>query len=589
MYLCSPFAPHPRPFLSLLLAACLLTITRAQIPFSIGGPGVNPNDFRKTTFATGLNYPVGMVELSDRSILVAESNGASFFGSTSGSLVRYADTNQDGVSDVRQVLVNNVAGGGLSSLRKAGNLFFTTGQGSGKPISIYRGGATPADPLTLAGTITLTYPGGGWLHPHSALAARPTPGQPNQVDLFFQVGSQVNFGVTTSTVAMTSNFGAAGALAGDAIHRLTITDNGGSIAASTPQQIATGLRNSAGMAFHPLTGDLYLEDNGIDGFINNQEPESADELNRIAVGDVGGAIEDFGFPQNYIQYRTGTFIGGGDIPPLAAIQPIPDPMTGSEAEGPNDIAFAPLGFPAALRNGVFMGMHGKFSAGGLANEENPLVFINLEDNSYFHFVGNNEASVGHLDGLISTQDSLFIADITTRGDFTNASANRGAIYQIQYVPPSLPGEFNGDGIYDCVDINELADAVAQASTNTLYDLNSDGQVDIGDLDRWRSIAGEANIGSGRSYLSGDANLDAVVDGSDFNLWNSHKFTSDTAWCSGNFNGDAVIDGSDFGIWNSNKFTASDQSVVPEPSASLLLACGLLVLYCRPVPVKQSRP
>ena len=35
----------------------------------------------------------------------------------------------------------------------------------------------------------------------------------------------------------------------------------------------------------------------------------------------------------------------------------------------------------------------------------------------------------------------------------------------------------------------------------------------------------ANLASGNSYLMGDANLDGVVDVSDFNAWNSNKFTS----------------------------------------------------------------
>ena len=64
-------------------------------------------------------------------------------------------------------------------------------------------------------------------------------------------------------------------------------------------------------------------------------------------------------------------------------------------------------------------------------------------------------------------------------------------------------------------------------------------------------------GFGSPYLRGDANLDGVVDGSDFGLWNSHKFTSTLLWDQGNFNGDDAVDGSDFGIWNSNKFTSSD--------------------------------
>ena len=420
----------------LTLTAAVLTVLGspavAQVRFDITGPGVNPDDFRVTEFATGLNYPIGMASLDDGSVLVAVSNGSSFFSSSSGSLVRLADTTGDGVADVQETLVNNVPGGGLSALRRAGDLFLTTGQGRNKPISIYRAGATPSDPLTMVGRIDINYPSGGWLHPHSALAVRETPGKADSYDIFFQLGSDSNFAVTTRTAQLTSDIGVAGTLAGDAIHMLTIEDTPGGVVGSNLQQIATGLRNAAGMAFHPVTGDLYLQDNGIDGFVTAIEPESADELNIIPRDQIGGDIEDFGFPFNYDKYRTGEKVGGNGIQPLVAFQPIPMP-DGAEGEGPNDIAFAPANFPAGLNNGVFVGMHGQFSRGGLANEENPLVFADLTDNSYFHFIANNERFVGHLDGLLSTSDSLFAADVSIGGGFS--SGNTGRIYQIQSLVP----------------------------------------------------------------------------------------------------------------------------------------------------------
>lgn len=409
----------------------------AQVPFSIQGPGVDPADFRMTTFATDLNYPVGMTELADGSIMVAVSNGSSFFGSRSGSIIRLLDSNQDGVADERTTLFSDVPGGGLSALRMIDDLVFTTGQGSGKPISILRAGATPADPLTLIGEININYRG-NWLHPHSALEVRHTPGQANSYDLFFQLGSRVNFETTTNTLSMTSTIGIEGDLAGDAVHMLTISDDGVSVTGTSLQQIATGLRNPAGFAWHPVTGDLYLQDNGIDGVRDPNEPTSADELNLIPVDQIGGPIEDFGFAENYTEYRTGNVVGGDGIQPIVAFQPLPSP-DGDEGEGPNDIAFAPPAFPDALKNGIFVGMHGRFNLGGTRNEENPLVFVDLDDNSYFHFISNDEAEVGHLDGLLSNEDSLFIADISPSGGFGGNAGNTGAIYQIQSLVPEPTG------------------------------------------------------------------------------------------------------------------------------------------------------
>ena len=72
---------------------------------------------------------------------------------------------------------------------------------------------------------------------------------------------------------------------------------------------------------------------------------------------------------------------------------------------------------------------------GRINEENPLVFANLNDGTYFHFIDNMEPDIGHLDGLLATRDSLFLADISPRGGFGSRNANTGRIYQIQSVVP----------------------------------------------------------------------------------------------------------------------------------------------------------
>ncbi|HEY6563909.1 MAG TPA: hypothetical protein VIY86_05400, partial [Pirellulaceae bacterium] len=133
------------------------------------------------------------------------------------------------------------------------------------------------------------------------------------------------------------------------------------------------------------------------------------------------------------------------------------------------------------------------------------------------------------------------------------------------MPPSLDGDFDNDGDYDCADINALTTAVATGGTVAQFDLNGDNQLTVADMDSWRIEAGELRFGPGRAYRIADANLDGVVDGSDFGTWNGSKFTSNTNWCSGNFNGDLVVDGSDFSLWNANKFTSSDGAqAVPEP-------------------------
>ena len=67
-----------------------------------------------------------------------------------------------------------------------------------------------------------------------------------------------------------------------------------------------------------------------------------------------------------------------------------------------------------------------------------------------------------------------------------------------------------------------------------------------------------NLPSGNAYLLGDANLDGVVDGQDFIIWNANKFTFTSAWSQGDFNADGTTDGQDFVIWNMFKFQESDE-------------------------------
>ncbi|MHC5538569.1 hypothetical protein ACYOEI_10110, partial [Singulisphaera rosea] len=62
-------------------------------PFPVGGdPIVNPSDFRVTTFASGLNYPHGMMTMTDGSMLVGVSNpvaGDTSYFNTTGQLLRF--------------------------------------------------------------------------------------------------------------------------------------------------------------------------------------------------------------------------------------------------------------------------------------------------------------------------------------------------------------------------------------------------------------------------------------------------------------------------------------------------------------------
>jgi hypothetical protein len=405
-------------------------------PFAIGGdPRVHPEDFRITIFATGLNYPYSMQQLADGSLLVGISrpNGGNYFNSV-GELLRLVDEDGDGVADGPGTILYTGLPGAVTSVRQAGPLFFVTSVPTGgEAISVLRAGATPADPLSFVGSMQFAFPP-VWEHVSYASAVRENPDQPGDFDLFFNVGSRENFAPTTDPVPVHGLV--SGLLSGDGIYKVTVHDTGDTAIFYGLQQIATGLRNAAGIAVQPGTGDLYFEDNGIDGLVDADEPTSADEINKIAAGDIGRDIYNFGFPNDYLEYRTGRRIGSGGIQPLIAFQPYPDPLNGSESEGPAEIGFAPSGFPPGLNHGILVGFHGRYDLGGLLNEENPVVYYDLDSGEYFHFIENGQPGIGHLDTMLTTSDSLFLADVSSTGSMFNG-ARGGVIYQIKALGPGF--------------------------------------------------------------------------------------------------------------------------------------------------------
>ena len=143
-----------------------------------------------------------------------------------------------------------------------------------------------------------------------------------------------------------------------------------------------------------------------------------------------------------------------------------------------------------------------------------------------------------------------------------------------------PGDFNNDGIYDCADVDSLVVEVATSTNAGEFDLTGDGLVDGSDLDAWLAEAGAVNLASGNSYLVGDANLDGTVDGADFLIWNSNKFSTAGGWCQADFNADGTTDGLDFLAWNQNKFQSADVSQVPEPAAAFMVILGFVALAIR---------
>ena len=121
-------------------------------------------------------------------------------------------------------------------------------------------------------------------------------------------------------------------------------------------------------------------------------------------------------------------------------------------------------------------------------------------------------------------------------------------YTIRGTIESNPGDFNADTVVDASDIDAMRVAILGSSDDVAYDLNGDGLVSKLDFDEMIY-----NI-LGTNY--GDANLDGVVDATDFTIWSANRFSVGTGWATGDFNGDFVTDGSDFNLWSEFRFDAA---------------------------------
>jgi glucose/arabinose dehydrogenase len=113
---------------------------------------------------------------------------------------------------------------------------------------------------------------------------------------------------------------------------------------------ADGLRNPVGMDFHPTTGELWTNDNQVDGMGDDQPPG---ELNRIT--KMG---ENFGFP----------WYGGGSVrtkeyqdsePPKDAVMPVVE--TAAHAADLGILFYTGNKFPEKYKKGVFTAQHGSWN------------------------------------------------------------------------------------------------------------------------------------------------------------------------------------------------------------------------------------
>jgi glucose/arabinose dehydrogenase len=398
--------------------------------------------FQVTTFASGLSFPTSMLELQDGSMLAAVNIGPSLFASSSAQLVRLVDSDRNGVADGTPTILASTLPGLVTSIRRLDHFVVVLSAKAGQEtITLLRAGENPDSSLAQIGSLRFSFPA-GFEHSTYALALRRSPADHQSIEIFFNIGAKENSSATAETVELRGDNAnillEPSQLVADSIHRLILTPNPDNTSfTGSINLIARGLRNAAGMVFSP-TGDLFLQDNGIDGTPRDQS-RSADELNRIQAQEIGQNVIDFGFPSNYIDSVTGSRTG----PASNAREPVLAflPLEGERSEGLTELALAPAGFGSAFSSSIFASFIGMTGRGGSRNEENPIVFANPSTGQYFHFIPNQ--LLGNPYGLTATTDSLYISDISSTGNLNDKT--KGVIYRVHSttsIPPDPPPTIN---------------------------------------------------------------------------------------------------------------------------------------------------
>ena len=132
------------------------------------------------------------------------------------------------------------------------------------------------------------------------------------------------------------------------------------------------------------------------------------------------------------------------------------------------------------------------------------------------------------------------ATAVVHGAVAGDTVNRGQLL--------AAGDFDGNGALTATDIDAMYSQLNSNFFDPRFDLVADGVIDVLDLEDLLS----QRIGT----IRGDADVNGIVDGVDFDIWRANRFTVNLAWSTGDFNGDGVTDGSDFNIWNVNRFRAA---------------------------------
>jgi hypothetical protein len=197
------------------------------------------------------------------------------------------------------------------------------------------------------------------------------------------------------------------------------------------------------------------------------------------------------------------------------------------------------------------------------------------------------------DGTDSSVEVPFVDVLIPGAEFPNGAraafgGRTGGAWSVQSIDDVLiswtgggllPGDFNGNGMLDSGDIDDLTMQSAGGTNPPAYDLNGDNLVNGDDVNFW--------IGDLFKSYSGDLNLDkefSSADLVDMLAAGLYETGQPSKWSSGDFNGDGVTNSGDLvtALAGGGYEQGPMQAVasVPEPAGITLLLLGSLLLIRR---------
>ena len=146
------------------------------------------------------------------------------------------------------------------------------------------------------------------------------------------------------------------------------------------------------------------------------------------------------------------------------------------------------------------------------------------------------------------------------------------------------GDFNRNGMLDANDIDQLAVAIRNDSTDTKFDVDMNGTVDIKDHTSW--------VTSSANTFFGDANLDGEFRSSDLVLVlvageYEDELVGNSGWATGDWNGDGDFTTGDFVVaFEDGGYEQGPRTTtraIPEPASRLVFLASLIfTLAYRPI-------